>query len=240
MAWDEALKLNKQYNALLARRDQIDQEIATFRREKLGMGEEREEEKKEPTLEEWAQVYAEMFGKDAGRILKEFQSLQAEMSEEERKELRMPVYGEKGLTAAKAWAKVKAENPTYEYIDPARIKTKGETDKAFVAFIRFSQEADADSLGENAKRAVDWEKTGQKYASPKILARAREAFRRLTGKQMDERNWIMCPGSRSEYGGVPYLYSFLDYGEVSLYNVNPENRDPYIGVRRVVSRELKS
>jgi hypothetical protein len=45
LAWGEALEINKKYDELYSRKDQIDQEIADFRRKKLGMGEEREEEK---------------------------------------------------------------------------------------------------------------------------------------------------------------------------------------------------
>lgn len=38
-AWDESLEVNKQYDELYSRKKQLDQEIADFRREKLGMGE---------------------------------------------------------------------------------------------------------------------------------------------------------------------------------------------------------
>lgn len=243
MAWDEALEINKQYDALYAQKEQIDQEIADFRREKLGYGEEKaqETEQKEPTLEEWAGIYAEMQGvEDQAKILEAFQTLKAEMSQEDKEKLTMPIFCKEGLTTKSAWEMVAEENPTYKYIEPERIKTKGETGKATVAFTGFNQEADDDTLGENAKKAVDWEKTGESFMSPKVAMVAREAYRRLIGKQMDEKNVTMCPGSRSEDGDVPYLDFVSGLRGVDLSDVNPENRSPSFGVRRVVSKELES
>lgn len=242
-AQDEALELNKQYDELYAKKDQIAQEIADFRREKLGMEEPKEAmeaEKKEPTLEEWAGVYAEMSGKDPAKILETFKSFQAKMSETHRQKLTLPIYGREGLSTNDVWEEVKAENPTYEYINPAKITTEGETGKAFVAFARFSQEPDEDSLGEKAQTALDWEKTGRQFMSPKQAMVAREAYRRLTGKQMDEKNQTMCPGSRSGFGSVPRLYFSPGDRGVYLNDCNPGDRVSFLGVRRVVSRELES
>jgi len=243
MAWGEALELNKQYDELYARKEQVEKEIADFRKEKLGMAEEErvaEAEQKEPTLEQWAWAYAEMEGikEDMAKILEAFQTLQAEMSEEERKVLTMPVYVKEKTTAATAWAMVKKENPTYEFIELEKIKTPDETSKALVAFGRFSQEADKDSLGENAQSGKDWKETSQKFMSLKVAMVAREAFRRLTGKQMDERSWTMCPGSRSENDNVTRLG--FSPNKVTLDDVLPGSRYPFNGVRRVVSRELES
>ena len=42
-------------------------------------------------------------------------------------------------------------------------------------------------------------------------------------------------GSRSVHGNVPNLNFNPDNRKVNLNNVNPENRNPNIGVRRVVS-----
>lgn len=240
MAWDKTLELNKQYDEFFAKKEQVDEEIAAFRSEKLGMGEKREEEKKELTLEEQAGIYAEMFGVDAAEIIEAAQGLQAEMNEDEKRELTMLVYGKKGTTAASAWEMVKAENPTWQSHNPAKITTKGETDKAFIAFARFSQEADADSLGENARPAVNWEKTDQKYMSPKLRMIAGEFYRRAEGKQMDEKNVTICPGSRSVRGRVPDLYFAPDDGRVRLDDDGPGHRDPYLGVRQVVFKELES
>jgi len=245
MAWDEALELNKQYDELWTQKEQTEQALADFRKEKLGMGEEKEAaetEKKEPTLEEWAGVLAEINGEDQGKILEALQSLQSEMSEDERKELTMPFYVKEGMTTKSAWQKIKAENPTYEWINPGKIKTQGETGKAEVGFGRFSQEADEDSLGGQARPAEDWEKTDQKFMSPKQAMIAREAFRRLTGKQMDGKNMTMCPGSRSGLGNVPrlFFYPFPVHRGVYLGDVSPGSRGSRLGVRRVVSRELES
>ena len=241
MAWDEALKINDQYDELYSRKDQIDQEIATFRTEKLGMGEPREvaeAEKGEPTLEQQAQVYSEMFGVDSAKILELAQSLQAEMSEQERKELTMLIYLPEGVTTKDAWDKVKSENPTWQSIEPEEITTEGETpQRAIVAFSRYSQEPDEDSLGEHAKSAKEWEKIDQKFMSPRLRMIAGEYYRRAEGKQLDEKNATISPGSRSAHGDVPSLYFNPNSGEVSLYGYDPGSRVPDLGVRRVVSKE---
>jgi len=241
MSWDEALKVNEEYNRIWAQKEAAEKAVADFRTEHnvlQGPAEAREEEKEEPTLEDWAGIYAEMEEVDQSKILEAFRSLQAEMSEDERKELAFPIYVKEGTTTAAAWDEVKSNNPTYQYIDPERIKIEGETGKAIVAFARFSQEADEDSLGENAKKAVDWEKTGEKFMSPKMAMIAREAYRRSAGQQMDEKNWTMCPGSRSEDGYVPRLGFGSGHRGVGLDGVVPGVRFPSLGVRRVVSKEL--
>lgn len=240
MAWDEALELNEKYDELYSRKEQVDQDVATFRREKLGM---KEEEKKEPVLEEQAGIYAEMFGVDAREILEAAQSLQTEMSEDERKEFTMLIYGPKGTTVGSAWAMVEKENPTrqkhklvYSGDKISEIKTEGETDKAFIAFARYSQEPDEDSLGEKAKSASDWEETGQKFMSPKLRMIAGEMYRRAEGRQLDEKYKTVFPGSRMWSGYVPMFDSYA--GTVSSGAMTPEYRSPQMGVRRVVSKEF--
>lgn len=158
--------------------------------EKTGAVESGETEKKEPTLEEQAAIYAEMFGVDQAKILEAAHSLQAEMSEDDKKELTMLVYAPEKFDAAAAWEMVKKNNPTYEGINPREIRIRGigiqrESEKAVVAFARYSQEADEDSLGKQAKSALGWEKTNQKFMSPKLRMIAGELYRRVEGKQMD-------------------------------------------------------
>lgn len=197
-----------------------------------------QEAEEELTLEEQADIYAEMFGVDQAVILEAAQGLQTEMSEDERRELTMLVYGKKGTTTALAWEVVKAKSPAWSSLELARIKVEGETDKAFVAFMHYAQEADEDSLGVGARYAINWEQTNAKYASPKHLMIAREFYRRAEGKQMDEKNQTMCPRSRSKDGHVPYLNLDSDDGRVYLRDIGSTTRYPILGVRREVSKEL--
>ena len=238
--WDEALKLNKKYDELWEQKEQAEQNAVDFRREKLGMAEEKEageEEKKEPTLEEWATVYTEMQGVDVAKILEAFQSLYSEMTGDERRELTMPVYCKEGVTAAEAWEIIRKENPAQQSFSPDEIVPRQDK-KAFVVFARFSQEADGNSLGENAKSAEDWEQTGNKFMSPKTAMIAREAFRRLTGKQMDLKCSTMDPCSRNRIRMVPYLTFFTH--SVGLRDTEPDHCSPRLGVRRIVYKELES
>lgn len=199
-----------------------------------------EEEKKEPTLEEQTEIYAEMFGADAGKILEQARSLQAEMSEKEKKELTMLIFAPKRFSLKEAWKFVKS-NQTLEHLtNMGEVVTKGETEKAVVAFARFSQEPDEDSLGKNAKSAIDWEKTDQEFMSPRLRIIAGELYRRVTGKQLDEKNPTMSPGSRVPVGRVPVLFNQSGLVVLSAGDPDPEHLLRYVGVRRVVSKELES
>lgn len=48
LTWDEALKIHQEYGDLLAKQDQVKSEVADFRREKLGITEEKESELEKP------------------------------------------------------------------------------------------------------------------------------------------------------------------------------------------------
>ncbi|GAH35242.1 unnamed protein product, partial [marine sediment metagenome] len=191
-------------------------------------------------------IYAEIFGVDETQIIKAAEALQTEMNEDEREQLTMLIYGPKDETTARAWIRVQRENLAEQTHNPATIETQGETDietqgetdKEFVAFARFSQEPDEDSLGENARSALDWENTGEKFMSPKQRMLAGEMYRRTKGKQLDEKHFTMSPGSRSEHGSVPCLRFTPASNEIRLGNVRPEFRGQYYGVRRIVSKEL--
>jgi hypothetical protein len=242
-AHGEAKEINeKVYPAYIAawqEKEELDKKITDLREQLGGTSEPKEkEERKEKTLEEQAQIYAEMFGADAEKIFDSAKALRDKMSERERKELTMLVYTPEGMTTDDAWQMVKRENPVYEYTDPAEIKTTGETEKAVVAFARYSQEPDEDMLGEEAKSAEDWEKTNGKFMSPKLRMIAGEFYRRAEGEQLDQINVTLCPGCRSQDGGVPDLSSYPNGGRVSLGSSPPGFRHPSLGVRRVVQMEV--
>jgi len=239
-AWDEALVAHKLLEELFSQKEALEGRIAEIKKKGINLKHEKKETEKQPTLEEQAAVYAEMFGGDQEEILEAARVLQAEMSEQERRELTLLVWVPKGETTAKAWERVKRENLTNKWDDPTGIETKSETENGLVAFGRFSQEADRDSLGSNAKSAQDWEKTNQKLMSPKMAMIAREAFRRLTGKQMDEKYWTLFPGSRFEGDGAVSLSFGPVSRKVYLDIFTPGARSPLLGVRRVVSKELEA
>lgn len=191
-------------------------------------------EKEGSILERAAGIYAEMYGEDAGQILEKLRAKQATLSEQERGVYKLPIYVPEKFSTASAWRMVKKENIVHEFIDPAKITTEGETEEAVVAFARQSKDPDADSLGDNAKSAEEWEKTGQKFMSPRQRMIAGVLFSRLTGRQMDEENLTLCPGSRDVSGFVPCFDFFSAYGRVNLNSSPLINRNPDLGVRRVV------
>lgn len=242
-----------------------------------------EQENREPTLEEWAHLYAEIEGiEDPAKVLEALQSLQAEMSEDDRKHLTLPIYGKEGLTLVDAYEiyrKQSQENVgenDQKYFSGIKTKPQGahgnygeDSDKAFVAFARFSQEPDDDSLGDNAKGSLSWEETDEQFMSPKMYLLARTVFHRLTGGSMDWKKCTMFPNYRSPApsGGVPYFgynptpsmsgknttvfpryhspvptgmpVPGLEKVYFGRYVTGLENPRPYTGVRRVVSKELE-
>ena len=241
-AWDEALALNEEYKQVLKQKDQAETKIQELR-QKMGLDRgkpEEEQGEREPTLEEQTKIYAEMLDIPQEEILEAAKALQAKMTEQEREELTMLIFSPKGETASTAWERVRKENPTWQSQDPRTISTQAETAKALVAFARFSQEPDPDSLGEDAQSTEDWEKTGGRFMSPRLRMLAGEMYRRAKGRQLDEVNATLCPGSRFEHGDVPSLCFSRAYGEVDLVGADPSVRSPHLGVRRVVSMELES
>jgi uncharacterized protein YerC len=248
---------HKEGIALVNQFNQRKEEIFQQKEETEEETTETEQREGEPTLIEQATTYAEIWkekGVTKETILKVARELQAEMSEEEKKDLTMLIYLPEQTTTADAWQMVKDSTPTREAYDPStdegKITTEGERDeKAIVAFGRYQQEPDEDSLGDKAKPAEDWEEetkeTDQKYMSPKLRMVANELYRLSEGKQpdgkfkqLDEKNFTLCPGSRTADGKVPNLSFNPDHGEVYLSSFHPGYQYPSLGVRRVVSKEI--
>jgi hypothetical protein len=187
-----------------------------------------EQELKEPTLEQWAEVYAESSGDSKEKILQALQQLQLEMSEEDRRELTMPIYGKEGENVVSAWRIVdKVEAPTYDFMEPSKIKTNDETEKAFVAFTHFSQEVSQDSQDERAKQLLvgEGKSNGMQFMTPKQAMIARVAFYRLTGKHMDERYSTMFPDARFEEK-VPRVSHNMAISGALIYDHSGEKWQP--------------
>jgi|GEM_PF-3961134 len=236
MSWDEALELNRQYDELLAKKDAIDQELATFRREKLGMPEP-EREKPERTRETEIQANVELW-----------QSLGIEVDEADvraqiealpkREGFDWFHYIPEGIKNSQLIKLMEDRFPVWVWEgvgDPDKIKMPRTTKESYAVACRLQQEPDKDSLGENAKSALDWEKTEDQFMSPLERMVAELRWQKEQGSHLDEKYWTWCPGSRAAGDRVPYL-SFVD-DEVCLSADHPEVRDPFLGVRRVVSKE---
>ncbi len=133
---------------------------------------------------------------------------------------------------------MKKNSMTYHGIDPAKIKTLGETEKAVVAYARYSQEPDEDTLGKRAKSVEDWERTDGKFMSMRLRIIAGEFYRRTEGKQLDQRNKTLCPGSRVDGDGLPYLLYNPNDDRVNLLSCSPVASGADLGVRRVKQMEV--
>jgi hypothetical protein len=237
MAWDEALEKNKKYDELYAQKEQIDQEIATFRRDELGMAEVREEAKPERTRETEIKSITK-FWQELGYEVDE-SDIQAEIEAlPETEKMTRFEFLPKGIKMSEAFQKMSERYPTWSYTKELdKIKMPRETTESYAISYRDSQEPDEDSLGENAKSALTWEETDEKFMSPLELTVAEMRWHAENGTHLNEKNWTMCPGSRDADGFVPFLDFGPLNGEVDLCDANPGYRSPYLGVRRVVSKE---
>jgi hypothetical protein len=199
------------------------------------------ETKKEPTLEEQAAIYAEMFGEGKAKILERAKSLQAEMSEEDKRDLTMLIYCPENFGTREAAKKclesgLRVDPYRYDYFyDERRFKTivtEGETKKGIVAFGRYSGSRDDISEYVDKTKLTVWsprpevsvedlEKTGQRFMSPKLWLLASIAYFKATGRHMDQgygqAGACVCPGSRYHYNRPNYK------GYAPLINRTPES-----------------
>jgi hypothetical protein len=114
------------------------------------------------------------------------------------------------------------------------------TKESYAVAIRHQQEPDADSLGDKAKNAENWEREEGKvnFITPLEYLVAELRYHQEEGQHLDENNWTLCPGSRTADGGVPFLSFVPSGGKVYLNSYHPGHRFPSLGVRRVVSKEI--
>jgi hypothetical protein len=204
-----------------------------------------------PTLEQWAETYSEMEGVPKEQILELAKSLLEERADEIKETFGsdpiMPIYVKEGITTEDAWEIVKKGSPATT--DGPKIAPENIIDEnmsATIAFIRFSQDADYDTIGEGAKTSEEWLETDDKLISPRLSMIAREAYRRLTGKQMDDFHQTVFPGYRFKNprfnnNDVPLIFFNSDEGQQVIFSYSLSNDTGFDekGVRRMVSREIK-
>lgn len=114
------------------------------------------------------------------------------------------------------------------------------TQESYAFAIRYQQEPDKDTLGENAKSAEDWEETGDAYLMPGERLIAGAQWYQREGTHLDEDFSTLCPGTRAEGGSVPYLFHDKADGLDRLLTVSPSKRYERLGVRRVVTKDTKT
>jgi hypothetical protein len=115
------------------------------------------------------------------------------------------------------------------------------SNETYAVAAKFQQEPDADSLGENARSAKDWEKTNDHFMNPIVRLVAGQRYYQETGKYLDQANNTMSPHSvygLSQYAvNIPFVY--FDHGE-QIDAATPYQPFPRWGVRRVITKDSKA
>jgi hypothetical protein len=153
------------------------------------------------------------------------------------------LYLPKKVTISQLINKMRERYPVYAWGEDTldQIEMPRTTKESYVVAIRHQQEPDGDSLGDKAKNAKNWERDEKKdsFITPLEYLVAELRYHQEEGQHLDEKNWTLCPGSRTADGEVPFLYFSPDSGGgVYLASSHPDNRYPVLGVRRVVSKEI--
>ena len=251
---DEAREIYRQYHELFARKEQIDGEVATFRKEKLGMKEPKEEEEKERTreteikrnVEKW-KVRAKILELDidGATIEAEVRAAIEAVPEEKAKELGPEVAYDvmfKGVKPSQILRLAKEHSRFYEwdgmdeYFDTQKLPRSNQ-EKSYAIAYAFQQEPDEDSLGERAKSAEGWKKKGGEFMALPERVLAGASWKEEKGSDLDEKNITLCAGSRAHSGDVSGVSFSSGDREVHVDGCNPGARVPILGVRRVVSSE---
>jgi len=199
MGWDEALELNRQYDELLAKKKAVDQEVTTFRAEKLGMQEAPEREKSERTRETEIQANIE-FWESLGIEIDEADVRAQIEALPEKEGFEWLHYIPEGVKNSQLIKLMKDRFPVWVWDgvgDPDKIKMPRDTKTSYAIAARFTQEPDEDSLGEDAKSPLDWEKSGNQFMTPSERMVAELRWQKEQGSHLDEKYYTWCPGSRA-------------------------------------------
>lgn len=150
----------------------------------------------------------------------------------------------KGMRNDEIWGMIKAEIPAerrrsvYEkclvnYVDAPRTPQK-----LYAVAARYNQEPDADSLGENAKLSLDYEKDGAQYMTPTEWMVAELRWFRENHTHLDMKNCTLCPNCRTENGTIPILTSSLVGVPNFIHTeMDVDDIDSKRGVRKVLTAE---
>ena len=142
-------------------------------------------------------------------------------------------------------------DPSLDIGDPDKFEMpRNASEKSYVVAARYQQEPDKESLGEeNAKSSKDWESTKETFfmtALERIVAEMR--WYKETGSHLDLIGVTLTPGCRAANGEVPSFTFHQDriYPEddflknVYITSYGSGLRNPNLGVRRIVYKELES
>ena len=190
ISWDEALKLNEEYNGLWKSKGQADKALADFRREKLGMPERAEPEPErtkkseiKANVEFWQELGVEV---DEADVRAKIEALS------EKEGFNFYLYLPQGVKASQLIAEMKERFPAWVWRsvgDPDKIKMPRTTKESYAMAARYQQEPDEDSLEENAKSAEDWEKTEDTFMTPAERIVAEMRWHKEKGSHLDEKKY---------------------------------------------------
>jgi hypothetical protein len=239
MGWDEALKLNAEYNQAIAEKEATERKIADLRH-KMELDKEIPEREANPEITKESEIKA---------TVEFWHSLGVEVDEADVREKieALPevegydrfVYVPKGIKISEVWEKMSERYPNYSYIEGIDEITspRDNQESAYAIATKFQEKPDEDSLGDKAKSPEEWEKTDDTFMSPMEYMIAEMRYHAETGQHLDGSTATWCPGSRTAGGNVPFLRFDSDDGKVVLNGSDPGDRDPRGGVRRVVTSE---
>lgn len=242
MAWDEALRLNEEYDQLWAKKEEAEKAVADFRRGKLdSVGETREAGAKlERTRESEIATNVRLW-KDLGLTEEEARKAIEDLPEKEGFDGYLVIKG--GVKPSEIATKLKERFPfwsVYSKEEMDAFEMPRSSDEAYAIAFRYQQEPEG--LGKDAKSAEEWEKTSDSFMNPVERMLLDIRWHAENGNHLDEKNVTFCPGSRARGGDVPRL-CFDPYrgdGKVCLSSCHVDLRNPSLGVRRVVSKNLES
>ena len=150
------------------------------------------------------------------------------------------VYVPQGIKMSEVFEKMKKvgqeASSHYSTVQMDEFITPRDNQKdSYAIAARFQPEPDADSLGDNAKSAEEWEKTDNTFMSPIEYFIIAMRYQTETNRYLDENTYTHCPGSRAPNGDVPNLYFHAFDGEVRIDGDASSSRRPCSGIRRVVA-----
>ena len=158
------------------------------------------------------------------------------------------VYVPQGIKMSEVFNKMEENGqPVYSPFSPEKMDAfkkvkpdmRDNQKDSYAIATRFQPEPDADTLGDKAKSAEEWEETGETFMQPMEYLITAMRYQTETDRHLDENTYTICPGSRASDGDVPGLGFFADFGRVRLYDGYPDDRDSRYGVRRVVTSSQK-
>ena len=158
------------------------------------------------------------------------------------------IYVPKGIKLSELWEKMKEKQPVYDFsmslasmdaIENINPDTRDNKDDSYAIAVKFQPEPDADTLGDNAKSAEEWNKLGDTFISPIEYLITAMRYHAETGKHLDESTYTICPGSRFFFDSAPGLFFDPGSGGIGLFDDYPTYRYPSAGVRRVITSSQK-